>query len=231
MTGHVKDVFDALERMTPFVTKPIKSRFEAFCEWVSICLLGLSGLTFVCLCAFAIYTRFAQPLSEIWRLVALATAVLTQLLAVLAIVAQSVPGLAIPLFFRKHAFRRLKGEFDHDAANARVLARFKRGALLKAEQYLSTIIERRKLFMGALIGNPEAVAVLSLGTMAWSAYKELAQKLDTPVAVALHFGVAFLAGLAVGAMLLNRVLRRYAYHRDLLKLALTTQQEESGAML
>lgn len=98
---------------------------------------------------------------------------------------------------------------------------------MKAEQHLSKIIERRKLYMGALVGNPEAVAVLSAATMAWNAYKELTSQLDPRVAVALLFGVAFLAGLAFGAMLLNEVLRRYAYHRDLLTLALSTQRDEA----
>ncbi|WP_061172791.1 hypothetical protein [Caballeronia pedi] len=192
-------------------------------------LLVASGFAFACLIGFAVRVTFGQPLTGWPRLIALSVGLLSQVLALLAIVVQTIPSILNSLFFRKYAFRRLLCELERDSEYAGRLARYKRSALEQADQYLMAITERRKLFLGAIVGSPEKVALLSLVAMGWSVYKEVPSGPSNWITLTIQYGVALLGGLAFGSLLVNSVIRRYAYQRDLLALALAKLGQDRNA--
>jgi hypothetical protein len=221
MVEHVKIVLTALNEMRPHTPPQMQTSFETRSRRLANLLLAASGLAFACLAGFALYTAFGQPLTGWPRLSALTVGVVSQVLALVALVVQIAPAMVNAVFFRKYAFHRLICEFERDFEYAGRITRYNRSALEQADQYLSFITERRRLFLGAVIGSPEKVALFSLAAMGWSVYKEVPSGVSNWVYIAIQYGLALLGGLAFGSLLVNSVLRRYAYQRDILALALT----------
>jgi hypothetical protein len=64
--------------------------------------------------------------------------------------------------------------------------------------------------------------------MGWSVYKEFPSGASDGVSMAIQYGIALVGGLAFGSVLMNSVLRRYSYQRDLLALALTKLENDGS---
>lgn len=226
MSKQVQVVLNTLNGMKPFNTAALKTPFETACEIVTYCLLGVAGFLFFGAFCFAIWTRFDYQSAGAWRFTALLFLTLSQLFVIISLVVYLAPSLGPTILFRKYAFKRLLAELDHDTRHARILSGFGRHVLERTDQYLAKVIERRKLYMSAFIGSPEVAAAFSLVAAAWSVCEKVIPLAHTAFGNALFAGIAFLGGIAAGAILLNAVLRRYSYYRDLLALARQNKVED-----
>lgn len=96
----------------------------------------------------------------------------------------------------------------------------KKNCLKKTDKLLSIKIERLKGHLGFFLGGADKVAILALAGMGWAAWKEFQSIGSGWRQDVFLYGLAFTGGLAIGGALLNVVVRRYCYQRDLLSLAL-----------
>jgi len=138
----------------------------------------------------------------------------------LSVMIDAVPNLITIVRFRKVARRRLLLEIEHDFCHAKVLIGFERRAIEKTDKLLAIKVERLKGHVGFVLGSADKVAIFALAGMGWAALKEIQQVGTGWRHDVLIYGLAFTGGLAIGGVLLNDVIRRYSYQRDLLAIAL-----------
>ncbi|KDR36332.1 hypothetical protein BG57_21340 [Caballeronia grimmiae] len=209
--------------MRPMDTSALDTSFEITCRKVTNQLLFASSVAFLILVMFVIYMRFTGPLTGPTRCAGLTFALICQVLAALAML--SYVWSAIPTLwnFQRYGARRLNAEFEHDSQNAMQLTSFDRSHLEGADRYVQSFIDRQRTFVEAFVGPMTNVALFSLVGLAVSVYKEFTSDHPLPFNNYVQYGMAFLGGIAFGAVLLNRVLRRYSYLRDVLALALSNK--------
>lgn len=206
--------------MKPLPVSALVTRFDRIfaraANWLRWSGFGL----FLGILAFAAWVKVRGPLHGGWLTAALALCLASMALAMLSIVVDAIPNLVTIVRFRKVARRRLLLEIDHDLKHTQTLVTFERRLIEKTDKLLSIKIERLKGHIGLALGGADKIALFSLAGMGWAALQEIHQIGLGWRHDALIYGLAFMGGLAIGGVLLNDVIRRYSYQRDLLTLAL-----------
>lgn len=145
-----------------------------------------------------------------------------------------VLAIALDLYFLFHHVRHpgqsLRAEQAHDALQARALLVLPAHALASADAWMAMKMKRMERRLLRMVGGPDKVAVLVVAATAWAAWREIHLPLSGLPLDALQLGLAFLAGLSLGAMSVSRMLDRMAYQRDMAQLALEFAGfEQSGS--
>ncbi|WP_143325699.1 hypothetical protein [Caballeronia sordidicola] len=221
MEKRVAAVLADLQAMKPLSPDAMRSKFERFAGKLSRRLLAGCGVLMLLILLILAIKFFTGPLSEGLKFAGRSLCILAMVSALLAVIVDAAPGVVTSVNFRKYEYARLLKETENDFAHAKALKRHKRDQLQMADQWLIVKTCRMKARMGLFIGAPDKVAFLALAAMGWSGLKELSSISDNWQHDAFVYGAALIAGLSFGSVLVNFVLQRYDYQRDLIALSLS----------
>jgi hypothetical protein len=142
---------------------------------------------------------------------------------------------AITIFkFKSHSIDWLLLEIRHDKKNIETLTSYKKVTLEEAQQWLQLKCTRMRNRVSTFIGNADKYAVFSLAGLGWSVWKEFSEKTSISMLsltkgdlahTLLILGTAFLTGIALGAMVINYQLLRYAYKLEIIDFALKQKRK------
>ena len=213
-------ILEVLDMMKPLAPDAMLTAFDRLIARITFWLRWIGVGLFLVLVAFAAWVRFAGPLHGPWLKAAFWIGIASMGLSMLSIVVDAVPSAVTLLRFQKNAHRRMLLEVEHDSRNATQLVAFGKKLLERTDKLLAIKINRLKEHLGFFLGGADKIAIFALAGMGWTALKEIQSigvgwRYDVFV-----YGLAFMGGLAFGGVLLNVVVRRYNYQRDLLALAL-----------
>ena len=151
---------------------------------------------------------------------------LLQILAALAwMIVDSLPVAVSIVRFDTYAYQRRTREIEHDLGHIEGLAGFDLAVLKLTDKWLALKIERMRMRIGNYLGGSDKVALFALVSAGWAVWKNFPQSSLSWQGQAYLVGLSMLVGLAVGGMLVNRVIRQLTYQRDLLALAMLKMQE------
>lgn len=108
----------------------------------------------------------------------------------------------------------------HDFQNASELDAFEIDTLQAVDKWLSLKIDRMKMRIGIFLGGSDKVAFFALAGTAWSIWHNLPNGDWSWEKRIYLYGMGMLAGLAIGGMLMNWLIKKLTYQRDLLALVL-----------
>lgn len=219
-THEFSRILEVLDAMKPLSPDAMLTSFDRLVAVITCWLRWVGVALFTVLLGFAAWVRFVGRLQGEWIAVALWVAIVSMLAAMASVVLDTVPSMVTLLRFKKNAHKRLLLEIDHDSKHVKKLMIFDKKLLERTDKWLAIKMERLRGQLGIFLGGADKIAIFALAGLAWSALKELpgiepGWRHDLFV-----YGVAFVGGLAFGGVLLNVILRRYGYQRDLLALAL-----------
>lgn len=222
-----------LHKMTPANAKVTRSRFEEICNKISMALLAsaivMTGVTFA-----MIGWHSVHPFTEEEKRVGLWLAAITCVLPILAGAVDFISNLVIFLQFRTDFLRRFLREIEHDQKHIDSLARHSRKSLNQANELIQLKATRIRNRLGVFVGGSDKIALVSIVGIGWGAFKELSAKNQVifpnglPDAVAspegaLTLGFACFTGFAIGVVIQNFRVQRYAYQSELIGMALSQQ--------
>ncbi|MBC3873488.1 hypothetical protein [Undibacterium flavidum] len=226
----ISEIVHLLDAMTPAGSATTQSRSERKAEQIANWIMGCAAITFVILCVFSVWHKFIGGLSEQAKFVALGFGIASMLLPVMSWLVNIVVSLWTILNFRKNQLRRFLVEIDNDNQHVDVLMSKSREELELVQKFIQLKSTRIKNRIGLFFGSPDKVALLSLAGVGWLALKELFSK-DATVILSiggglagygfLQYVMAFFAGIAFGAVLMNFQLQRYVYQLELLDLVIS----------
>jgi hypothetical protein len=124
------------------------------------------------------------------------------------------------LRYSTYAYERGKLALSHDFRNAEELVDFELPVLQLADKWLLLHIERMKLRLGIFLGGSDKVAIFALAGTGWTAWHNLRTIGSSWEDTLYTCALAFLAGLAIGGMLMNSLIKKLSYQRDLLAIAI-----------
>jgi len=127
--------------------------------------------------------------------------------------------LAVASSFMQDASIRAQ-EHDHDLANVAELLPFEERTLSCALKSMEIRIDRMQQRTAYLIGGNDKLSLLAIVGLSWTVWTNYPLNSAIWNEKPFVFGMAFLAGITMGGVLVNLVLRRYRYQKDILQLAL-----------
>ncbi|WP_137173433.1 hypothetical protein [Massilia sp. HP4] len=215
-------ILDTLHQKKPLRVEDTESRLAKMLKKPARYLLWCSALSCVALALLTVLARWFDLSAAYWASTALFLFIGSAGTGLLWLVVDTVPDL-VDMFIYKDDFHRAKKlTLVHDLNQAKDLHRFDIAALKLTDQWLSLRIERMRLQLGLLIGGSDKVAVLGLLMGAWGIWTNY----PASGIMLAHYGYVVvggaLAGIGVGGLLANVVIKELSYQRDLLSLALTT---------
>lgn len=200
-----------LERTIRILSKYIYiAIFFLFSVVISLFLLKIFGKTFN---KILIYITFGSLIAAL-------------LLALIGIIFSLIVPILTLLRFPKYAFALLKCELSHDARYAQILAEFPSNVLNQVRQQITFRIERISGRINYVFGSGDKLALFGIAAIAWELRKASTEVGTGWQQDVFTICIAFFAGLALGAALLDAVRRRYLYHCQLIDLALTKQKNQ-----
>ncbi|KVC18358.1 hypothetical protein WS58_21115 [Burkholderia pseudomultivorans] len=213
-------ILTKLDEMHPLPPGALQTALSRSIAPISAVFRWISVALYFILLGFAGWVRFIRPVHGIWLNIAVGTGIASMLFALSFLLLDLVPMIAMLFRFRKNALKTLLLEIEHDSEHAKALATYDRRLLQRTDAWLSMKIERVKNRLGFFIGGGDKAAILALAGMGWATLREVTNLQAGLLQDAFLYGVAFLGGLAIGGLMLNVVVQRYSYQRDLLALAL-----------
>jgi hypothetical protein len=189
------------------------------CLWLAVACYPLLGLV-----AFAISQSARRPPALIE--LGLGVALFQIILALLSLVLEIIPSAVSLSRFDTYAYKIRKMELEHDMRGAEQLLQFDLAALQFADKWLSLRIERMKLRMGIFVGGSDKVAIFALAGTGWTAWHNLPTFGSSWRDNVYLYPLAFLAGLAIGGMCINSLIKKLSYQRDLLTIAIQRKSTE-----
>jgi hypothetical protein len=189
-------------------------------------LRWIGGAGFLLLCALALTVQLSQSNNELLLTVALALAVIQSVAALAWIILDMIPSAIFLLLIRSHMFRQGLLEMAHDFAHAQDLRRFNLASLKQVEQWLAIRIDRTKGRLLFGVGGSDKVALITMVLGAWTLWNNFPTAGMKAMQQAYLFGSAALGGLAIGAMLVNSLIRQWSYQKELLSIAIFQLENE-----
>lgn len=183
-----------------------------------LCTLAISCFPILGICvAYIMQSR--RPILAVAELAQLIA--LCQLLAALIWMALDIISIALDLArLDTRTFERRKAEMRHDFQNASELSEFEIDTLQAVDKWLSLKIDRMKMRIGIFLGGSDKVAFFALAGTGWSIWHNLPNGNWSWEKRIYLYGMGMLAGLAIGGMLMNWLIKKLTYQRDLLALVL-----------
>jgi hypothetical protein len=230
----------AVDELTPFDHSKDKTPFEGLMDRWSLRLLlsavaGLIGLLTL------VGVKQTVGLSSSWTPWALGLMAIVAGLPQVALLCKIVPGFWMLYRFRESAARLRYAALQHDMEAAQKLYRFPSIVLQILDSWLEQHNARQQARLAMLFGGSDKMALfsitvfgLALGRQFVGAFED-AQKMIPGLSVATWHRVSFgcwlvlagVTGLSIGGVAIGRVVRRTAYQRDLLKLALDAHERRT----
>lgn len=229
-------VLQTLHQMPPIGPKQAQKPFDRRAGRASLWLILVAAVLFFVLCFFAAWHLWLSPLEGIWRSIALLSGIGAMVLPFLSMVIEIISALAIIIRFKSDSLDFLLLNIQHDSNHVEQLMAFDKGTLESAQVWLQLQTTRIRNRIGVFFGSPDKIAVFSLAGMGWVVWKEFSAQQGSSLSKqamvdwnGLHnvfiYGVSLLAGLALGAVLMNYRLQRYTYQLELLALTIARKSK------
>ncbi|MBU9223435.1 hypothetical protein [Burkholderia multivorans] len=222
-------ILTKLDEMHPLPPGAMQSAFSRAIAPISAVFRWISIALYFVLLGFVGWVRFIRPVHGIWLNIAEATGITSMLFALIFLLLDFGPTIGMLLRFRKNALKTLLLEIEHDSEHAKRLAAYDRRLLHRTDAWLAMKIERIKDRLGFFLGGGDKAAIFALASLGWATVREVKNLQAGLMHDALLCGVAGLGGIAIAGLLLNVILQRYRYQRDLLALALDRLDRQAGA--
>ena len=228
---HLKDVLNTLETLKPYRPPASLTKLERVMERISRYGLIASAVPFTVLAILAAWHKWIAHLSGAWITVALASAALSQLLALLSLLCPPVLLICTVWMWKERSRLLRDGEIDHEQAQLAQLERFDATDLQAAKLHLEVKIKRLERRLGYFIdADGKKMAAFSLLVLNftvgnifmkgdWSSV--LATDFNSPVSSQIVMMLlALLLGVSIGAMCVRFITNRESYRIELLDAAL-----------
>jgi len=203
---HLKDVLNTLETLKPYRPPASLTKLERVMERISRYGLIASAVPFTVLAILAAWHKWIAHLSGAWITVALASAALSQLLALLSLLCPPVLLICTVWMWKERSRLLRDGEIDHEQA--------------QLERRLGYFIDADGKKMAAfslLVLNFTVGNIFMKGD--WSSV--LATDFNSPVSSQIVMMLlALLLGVSIGAMCVRFITNRESYRIELLDAAL-----------
>lgn len=132
----------------------------------------------------------------------------------------AVSALVFACFYRRGAAELRAAQYEHDAANAVSISEFPSEVLDAVDCWLEQKMKRIERRLSFYFGGSDKLAIFAVVGLGWAAWDALIAKGQIAVApTPLTYGLAGLAGLAIGGVGLRMIVDRLAYSRDIIALA------------
>lgn len=225
-----------LHEMHPYRGNAAETPTEQWSAKIANWMLIISVVLMAILGAFALWHNYVQLLDGTGKEIAIILSCIALILPMLSILLNIASGIWILVKLQKKSISYFINEIDNDELHVSELLVFPKKDLENAKRILQFKITRIKNRIGMFFGAPDKVALISLAAMGWSFFKELNSKnAPSEVLNVMHIGAtlnnllqyvaAFFAGLAIGAILLNRQMQRHIYQSELLEMAISRKEE------
>ncbi|CAM4302409.1 hypothetical protein F901_01797 [Acinetobacter dispersus] len=237
------DLLRLLNDFSPIPAKNKDGKLEKLSKKIYKYLIIITILLFTLLLLLIGWHNFLSPLSRIFIII-------TQMVALIAVVLPAAymlfdisVGVWSIINLKKRSYEWLILEINHDKEAIKKLIQFDEKLLEEAKQWLELKCIRMKNRISTLLGSSDKFALFSLMGLGWSVYKELSKiepnSVQKTTANTANFlitgdithdiflmGVAFLTGLALGAMVVNYQVQRYIYLIELLQFSLKEKERK-----
>ena len=218
----------------------VKSQPERKAETASKAIMLAGVVTFLLLCALASWHKFISPLPDSARNLTLWLCVLSMGLPLLSMLLDIAVLAAGVLKFKERQLTRFLSEIGHDESHVNALVSAPKKELEIVKRLLELKVTRIRNRLVLFVGGPDKVALFSLAATGWAVYKALTTKESLLVAIKgpfstegtldvygiLQYILAFLTGIALGAVMTNIQLQRYIYQLELLDLVISRKEKQ-----
>jgi len=232
----VSKIIEKLHEMRPYKGKAAETSMEQWSIKIANWLLIASVVLMVILGALAWRHNSGHPLDGTEKEVALGLSCIALILPMLSVLINIASGIWVLVKHQKKSLSYFLKEIENDEIHVSDLVVFPKADLENANRILQFKITRIKNRIGIFFGAPDKVALISLAAMGWSFFKEFnSRQTQSEITNVLQIGAslnnllqyvaAFFAGLAIGAILLNRQMQRYIYQSELLEMAISRKEE------
>jgi len=217
------DLLDILYKMKKGGSDKTRTKFDATISKITWWFRGVSVFIAMSMALFALLVRHPKSLDPIWIEIIGWTGIAAMVLAILGLVLDMLPQIIALIRFRKVALKQFKMEIQYDLWHVAELIDVPSQTLKQVQRYLDLKIERSKSRIAMFMGGSDKLALFSLAGLGYSLSKEFPMNSSMWGHDWFRYGLGFLAGIAIGGILLNAVVQRYIYHRELIQLALEFQ--------
>lgn len=232
----VVDVLQKLHVMRPTTAQHTKSNVERAGEKLKIWILFFGGVAFLILMAFAGLKWVGVQLSQGANYTALTFGIIAIVLPMVSMLVGIFVDFWGVIRFQKDSLRIFLTEIERDNIHVAALTNFRKKELEKAKYLIQLKSTRIRNRLGLFVGGPEKIALFSLATLGLATYKDLSSVSATVAGngivvwgVALHdvlwYVAAFLTGIALAAVLMNKLLQHYIYQMELLDMAISEKED------
>lgn len=228
------EIVKQLDAMTPAGSAKSQSQGERRAEKIANWIMGFAAGTFIILCAFSAWHKFIGELSVTAKSIALLFGAASMVLPVVSWLVNIASSLWSALNFRKNQLNRFLIELENDNQHVSSLMSASKDKLEQVQKLIQLKATRIRNRIGLFVGGPDKIALFSLAGVGWLALKELSSNEVSSMANGmfsvvgsftsygfLQYAMAFLTGIAFGAVLMNLQLQRYVYQLELLDLAIS----------
>lgn len=216
----ILQILDLLENKRPIAPEKTETAFEKMARQLATILRWAAAASFALIAGLAM-AAFMSLVERPSALKAVERTYLVLLVTSLVALTCEILPMCIALFRFKHdSYRRRRLELLHDFDNANSFMHFDATALALADRWIAQKIERMKLHAGFFLGGTEKISVIALIAGGWAIWKAFPGDETTLIQGIYYAGGAFLGGLGLGGLLISTIMRRLAYHRDLLSIAI-----------
>jgi TRAP-type C4-dicarboxylate transport system permease small subunit len=234
--SEVINIIEKLHGMRTVKAKMTESPIERLSTKGANWMLVFAAILLAILGGLGLWHSNVRPLNEHEKVIAIQLGCIAIILPVISILLNLVTGLWILVKFQKKSLQYFLIEIENDQSHVCELAVFPKKDLEDAKKIIQLKIIRIKNRLGIFLGAPDKVALFSLAAMGWSVIKEFSSKEIRSETISilqfgsslnnlLHYMAAFFAGIAIGAVLLNRQMQRYVYQSELLDITISRKEE------
>lgn len=223
-------LLERLTEMKPLSPKKSRSWFEAQVLRVTNALRWVGGGMFFLMLLFVAPVLVWPSLraSQELALIVKTAGLLSLLCAMLWLILDMLPIIAILVFARKYAMRRQLLDAAQDLTHVETLAQEGLATLQFVKQWISIEMDRVNARLAMMFGSPDKVAIASLAALGWNAWKESHTLGADWISTVAQIILAFLGGAAIGALFGRDRLAQLTYQRDLLSMAISQLEAAKG---
>lgn len=212
----VLDVLHAKRELGPEAPRGLVKVLRNISTFLSKLAISCFPILGICIGYLAHSRRPLPAVAEVGQLIAL-----FQMLAAITWLTLDIVSIALDLVnLGTRTFERRKAEIKYDFDCASDLLVYDLNTLQAVDKWLSLKIERMKMRLGIFLGGSDKVAIFALAGTGWSVWHNLPDGAWLWEKRIYLYAVALPAGMAIGGVMMNWLIKKLAYQRDLLALAI-----------
>lgn len=213
-----------------------KFGFEKRIQVLNYALLIASGALLAALVSMASLHIFIFPFNPIFKNIAIVVGLLSQFFALASLLCPIIVVVWHICKWKDVEIKNLTGELQHDRSFALMLARFDRKHLEDIRSFLFAKLSRVERRVGLLFGtNAAAFSILAMvlsiaGTFGKDkviSYFYATNYFFEFPNILVIIGLSAFLGISLGALVSKGMAARYAYHIEIIELALRMKQSSS----